>query len=143
MAAKSTDLANAILDAIYRGESLDDWLEDLLGAGGDCYLALFTASPTASGGGTETTYGDYERRALARDGSDFGAGSSGRTSNLQVQTFPNATSGAGQQIVAFAIVSTASGAYTQLHYGPVSPAVVVVIGKGPEFEAGALEVIES
>ena len=141
MAAKDTALANAILDALYRGESFDDWVADNFPD--DYYLALFTVSPKASSDGEEADYEGYERLPLARDGSDFGASASGRTSNLNRLTFPNATDDAGQRLVAFAVVSSSAGAFVKSHYGPVNPAVVIVVGKGPDFEVGALEVTES
>jgi hypothetical protein len=50
------------------------------------YVALYTAAPSDSGGGTEVTGGSYARTAAT-----FAAASSGATSNTGTITFPTAS----------------------------------------------------
>ena len=52
------------------------------------YLALFTATPSDAGGGTEVSGGSYTRKQLT---GAFDAAASRTTSNTSVITFPTAT----------------------------------------------------
>ena len=49
------------------------------------YVALYTATPSDSGGGTEVSGGSYARKSTA--GSDWNAAASGSISNANAITF--------------------------------------------------------
>lgn len=126
--------ATELLNFLYRGTAIT--------IGATLYLRLLVAPSSRSGGGTETTYTGYVRKALPRDASIFGiAGSNGRLTNSVQIVFPVATSLGNGDFVAFDIVDTASGAFTKVYNGgPVSPAKAVVVGKAPTFRIDALQI---
>ena len=92
------------------------------------YLALFTSSPSASGGGTEVSGGSYSRQAIT-----YGTISSGSMSNTAAITFsglPNAT------ITHYAVINAATGG-TMKGYGTLSSTAAVVSGDQVQFPIGA------
>jgi hypothetical protein len=70
------------------------------------YVALFTATPSDAGGGTECTGGSYARKITA--GSDWTTASAGSISNAAVITFVTPT-GSWGTATHFAIMSSLSG----------------------------------
>lgn len=128
-------MADEIENFIYRGVAIT--------IGATLYLRLLVAPSSRSGGGTETNYAGYARKALPRDTSTiFGVSpSNGRLTNSVKFSFPVATSLGNGDFVAFDIVDTPSGAFTKIYNGgPVSPAKAVVVGKAPVFRIDALVV---
>lgn len=126
--------------------SKSDYLEDKLlnhtlrnvafTAPATVYAALFTVTPSDTGGGTEVTGGSYARTAIT-----FGAPSpSGTMSNSADVTFPTATADWGT-VVAFGIFD-ASSAGNLLYWGAVTPNRVVSNGVTAKFSAAALVVTE-
>lgn len=95
-------------------------LDHVLG-GGDysrpatVYLALFTAAPTDSGGGTEVAAGDYARKAITNNNTNWPAASSGSKSLGVLQEFAAAEADWGT-IVAFGIFD-ASTSGNLLYWG--------------------------
>jgi hypothetical protein len=95
MAAMSDYLENKVADHLFRGVAFT--------APAALYVALFTAAPSDSGGGTEVSGGSYARVALAPSTTNWAAtngaatttnpssGSGGTTSNNVAITFPTAT----------------------------------------------------
>lgn len=81
------------------------------------FLALFTATPSASGGGTEVT--GYTRLSVP-----FGTITSGSMSNTSELLFSNLPTA---NISHFAIMSAATGG-TMKAYGPLSATAAVVSG---------------
>ena len=95
------------------------------------YLALYTASPNAGGGGTEVSGGSYARQSVA-----FGAISSGSMSNTSAVTFtgmPAAT------VTHFAILS-ASTAGTMRVYGALNASAAVISGDQVQFPVGSITI---
>ena len=95
------------------------------------YLALYTASPNAGGGGTEVSGGSYARQTVA-----FGAISNGSMSNTSAVTFtgmPAAT------VTHFAILS-ASTAGTMRVYGALNASAAVISGDQVQFPVGSITV---
>lgn len=93
------------------------------------YLALYTVSPTASGGGTEVTGGSYARLPIT-----FGTITNGSMSNTSTVTFsnlPTVTSGF------FAIHNAFTGG-TMKVYGALNTAMVVVTGDQIQFPVGSI-----
>jgi hypothetical protein len=112
------------------------------------YVALYTAAPTAAGGGTEVSGGSYARVAvtgsLANWAGTQGAGTtaastgtSGTTSNNNAITFPTPTATWGS-IVAVGILDAAT-AGNLLFFGNLTQAKNVNSGDpAPLFNAAAL-----
>lgn len=126
-------MANEILNFVYRGVPIS--------IGGTLYLRLLVEPSSRNGGGVETNYGGYARKALTRDtSSPFGISpANGQLSNSVILEFPTASSLGNGNFVAFDIVDTPSGAFTKVYNGgPVSPAKAVIVGKPPKFRVGSL-----
>lgn len=76
---------------------LRDKINDHLHGGSDftrpatTYFALFTAMPTAAGGGTEVTGGSYARVAFTNNGSNWPASSGQLKANANAITWPAPT----------------------------------------------------
>lgn len=81
------------------------------------YLALFTASPTDAGGGTEVTGGGYARQAIT-----FGAPSGGQVSNSAALNF-TATGANFGTVLATAIFDAAT-AGNMLAWDGISSSVI-------------------
>ena len=110
------------------------------------WIALFTAAPTDSTGGTEVTGGGYARQEVTcADASwtftaDDGAGNS-QIANANVITFANPTANQGT-ITHWAIMSAVTGG-TVRHYGALTSSINATVGSiGPSFQAGALVIKE-
>jgi hypothetical protein len=124
--------ADDVMNFLYRGTPID--------IGGTLWMRLLVAPSSRAGGGTETTFGGYARKAFPRDGTIFiAAGSAGRLTNGVVIEIALATSLGNGDLVWFDFVDTPSGAFTKLyHGGPISPAKAIVVGKTVKFRVGAL-----
>lgn len=95
------------------------------------YIALFTASPNAGGGGTEVTGGSYARQSIT-----FGAIASGSMSSSNTITFtglPSAT------ITHYAIFDAVSSGDMK-GYGALSSTATVTSGDQMQFSAGTITV---
>ncbi len=103
------------------------------------YIALFTAVPSESGGGTEVQGNGYARVAVANTTSNW-ATVSGQKRNAQAITFPQATGNWGT-IVAWGIFDAATGG-NLLFYGAVNPPQAITAGQIPQFPAQALTFAE-
>lgn len=98
MPALSDYAENKIIDAIFRAQ--------VLGAPATMYVALFTATPSDSGGGTEVSGGSYARVAVtgalanwagtqSAGSTTASSGTGGTTSNNAAVTFPAPTANWG------------------------------------------------
>lgn len=132
----SYNMAGEILNLFYRGITPT--------IPGTLYLRLLVAASNRSGGGTETNYGGYARKALQRDTASIFtvAPANGRLTNGVVLEMANAATTVGNgDLVAFDIVDTPSGAFTKIYNGgPILPPKSAVVGKKPKFAIGALEI---
>ncbi len=126
MPAMSNYLENAVIDQLLRGQPYSP--------PANLYIALFTAAPTAGGGGTEVSGGGYARAAvpssLASWAGTQGAGTtvassgtSGQTSNNAQISFPTPTAAWGT-VVAMGIFDAASGG-NLLFFGNLTQSQVV------------------
>ena len=134
MGSKSDYLENQLLDLV-------------LGDGGTfshlatVYVALYTVTPSDSGGGTEVTGGSYSRVAVTNDATNFPDASGGAKANGTAITFPTPTANWGT-IVAFAILD-ASTAGNLLYWGAITPNKTVNNGDpAPSFAVGDLDITE-
>lgn len=126
--------ADDVLNFLYRGTAIS--------IAGTLYLRLLTAPSSRAGGGAETDFGGYARKAFARDGTLFTSPASG-TGQLVIGVlldFGIASSpSTGGQLTWFDFVDTSSGAFTKLyHGGPISPARTVTVGQPVRFSIGSL-----
>lgn len=145
MAGMSDYLENKLVDFLFRGQSLSN---------PTIYVALFTAAPSDSGGGTEVSGGSYARvkaaagagQALADWAGTQSAGSTtassgtgGQTSNNAAVTFPAPTANWGT-ITHFAIFD-ASTSGNLLFWAALTTSKTVNNGDAaPSFAIGALTV---
>lgn len=131
---------NQIVDAIFRGQAL--------GAPATWFLALFTAAPGETGGGTEVTGGSYARPSIAASLANFAgtqgagtttasSGSSGQTSNNVAVTYAAPTANWGT-VTHFSWMSAVSAGNMWL-YGTLTAARVISNGDAaPSFAIAAL-----
>ena len=141
MAAMSDYLENLLIDFLFRTAGFTKPTA--------LHIALFTAAPSDSGGGTEVTGGSYARVNLApldtnwnaTQGGTTGAssGTGGLTDNAVDITFPAPTANWGS-ITHFAVFDAATGGNLLLH-GALTAAKTVNSGDpAPKFVAGDLDV---
>jgi len=108
------------------------------------YIALFTAAPSDSGGGTEVAGGSYARVGVGPSDATWSApsGGDGQTSNVGVITFPAPTANWGL-VTHFAIYDAVS-AGNILYHGALTQSKTINNGDAaPNFPAGTLTVTES
>lgn len=129
---KSDYLENKVLDHVLGG---GDYTRP-----STVYVALYTATPSDSGGGTEVSGGSYARVSVTNNSTNFPAASSGAKSNGTAFTFPKATADWGT-IVAWSIKDASTSGNT-LYWGPVNPNKVVSTDDTPSFAAGDLDITE-
>src|SRR5262245_55424068 len=129
--AMTTFLANELLDhllslATYTGPATT-------------YIALYTATPSDAGGGTEVTGGSYARVAYTNSVANWPAASGGTKSNANLINFGSATANWGT-ITAVAILD-ASSVGNMLLYGLLTASKTVNNGDGFQFLATKLAVL--
>jgi hypothetical protein len=100
------------------------------------WVALFTAAPSDTGGGTEATGGSYARKSTA--GSDWAAASGGATSNAAAITFVTPT-GSWGTITHFALMD-ASTSGNMLAWAPLTTPQAVGTGNTVSFAIGDLDI---
>lgn len=125
--------ADELLNFIYRGTPIS--------IGGTLYMRFLVAPSSRAGGGTETNYSGYVRKAYPRDGTIFtsAASGNGQLTNGVIIELPQADSIGNGDLNWFDFVDTPSGAFAkQYHGGPISPAKAIVVGKKPRFQVGSL-----
>jgi len=140
MAAFSNYLENALVDHIMRATAYT--------AGTTRYVALFTAAPSDSGGGTEVSGGAYARAQLdasttnwtntQASGSGASSGTGGATQNNAIVTFPT-PSGANWGVITHFGIFDASTSGNLLFHGALTASKTVNDGDAaPTFPVGTL-----
>ena len=107
------------------------------------FVALYTAAPGETGGGTEVSGGAYARAAAHPSDSNWAAtsGSDGQSSNSNDITFPAPSGANWGTVVAFALVDRLSGTSRMFSYGSLAASKIVNDGdQAPKFLAGQLTV---
>lgn len=121
-------------------ELLDHWL-----GGADytraatVYVALFTAAPSDSGGGTEVSGNAYARAAVTNNATEWPAASGGSKSNANAITFTSPSGGGWGNVTHFALFDAASGG-NMLAHSALDSAKTINDGDTVEFAASALTV---
>lgn len=107
--------------------------------GATVYLRLLTTPSTKTSSGTESAYGAYARLALVRGLTLFTDPLlTSRSTNVDPLLFPVPTS-PDDEIVAFDIVNTSAGAFTETYlFGVVQPARSIIVGKRVRFPSGSM-----
>ena len=143
MAAMSNYLENKLVDHILRATAFT--------APGTVYIALYTAAPSDTGGGTEITIGtnNYSRASLVSSQSAWNntqasgtavasTGTTGITANTSAITFAT-PSGSWGTVTHFGILDAAT-AGNLLFHGALTVSQTVNTGNTVSFAAGALQI---
>lgn len=134
MSGKSDFLENEILDHVIGNAAYS--------APATLYIALYTVTPSDSGGGTEVSGGSYARVAVTNNATNWPAASGGAKSNGTSITFPTPTANWGT-VVAFGIFDAASSG-NLLYWGPITPNKTINNGDAaPSFAVGDLDLTEA
>ncbi len=126
---------------------MSDYLEDAIrnwfkgtafpGAPANVYVALFTAAPSDSGGGTEVAGNAYARQAIAAAAWTSGAAASGSISNTNAVTFPAATPATWGTVTHFGIFDALT-AGNLLMWNALGTSKAVAANDVVQFAAGTL-----
>ena len=150
MSAFSDFAENKLIDFLFRAQALGI-TGATAGAGegpATLYVALFTANPSETGGGTEVTGGSYARAAVTSSLANWAgtqgagtttvsSGTSGTTSNNNAIPFPAPTANWG--VITGAALYDASAAGNMLFWSPLTINKTVNNGDpAPSFPAGSL-----
>lgn len=142
MAALSDYLENKLIDHIFRNRAYS--------VPTTVYVALYTAAPSDSGGGTEVSGGSYARVLVGPSDSAWkstqgttsavaSSGTGGVTMNGSAITFPTPSANWGQ-VTHFGILDAVSGGNLLLH-GALTTAKTVNNGDpAPQFNSDALTI---
>jgi hypothetical protein len=104
------------------------------------YVALFTAAPSDTGGGTEATYTSYARVSTAASDWNAATGTSPTTiDNANEIAFPTSTGGGTETMTHFGLYD-ASTSGNLLVWGSLDTSKSVASGDTPKFAAGDLNV---
>lgn len=103
------------------------------------HVALYTAAPSDTGGGTEVSGNAYARVAVTNNATNFPAASAGSKANGTAITFPQATPSGWGVVVAFGILDAASGG-NLLSWGDLTASKTVDPLDTVSFAIGALTI---
>ncbi len=126
-------------------QTLDAWLGSTTLGPGTVYVALFTAAPTAAGGGTEVSGGGYARVAVTNNATNFPAASAASKSNGAAIDFGTASAD-WNTITHAAVVKTSAGALgtTDIIYaGPLTTSRTVLNGDSFKIPVGGATFTEA
>lgn len=141
MSAMSDYLENKLVDQLFRGQSAPTTTT--------LYVALLTAAPSDSGGGTEVAGGSYARVAVTSSLANWAgtqssgsttasSGTGGQTSNNGAITFPTPSAGWGT-VTHFGIYDAASGG-NLLFWGSLTIAKTINQADTVTFPAASLSI---
>jgi hypothetical protein len=97
------------------------------------FVALFTAAPSDTGGGTEVSTGGYTRQALTTSDATLGAGTASNTNTVSF-----VASGASYGTVSHIGIFTASSGGNLLWHGQMLISKEVLDGDGLRFDPGTI-----
>jgi len=149
MTAMSDTLENKLIDWLLRAQAIG--ITGATAAAGTgpatTYVALFTATPSDTGGGTEVTGGSYARVAVTSSMANWAgtqaaasttasSGTSGTTSNNATITFPTPTVAWGT-VTSIGLFDAATGG-NLLIWGPLTSSQTINIGNAVTFPPASL-----
>lgn len=129
------------LGSQYQNFALDALLGDGFSPPSNVWIALYTAIPSALGGGTEVSVGSYSRVEVSNDGTTWPAASSGSKANGIAVIFPTASASWGT-IVGFGIHDDPS-ADSLVTWGILGTPQAIALGDTAQFDIGALVITAS
>jgi hypothetical protein len=132
MGSKSNYLENIMLDGVLGGP---DYTRPAT-----VYIALYTATPSDTGGGTECTGGSYARASVTNNATNWPAAASGAKANGTEIIFTTATGNWGT-VVAFSIMDDPT-AGNFLYWGDVTPNKAINTGDTAKFAVGDIDITE-
>ena len=103
------------------------------------YVALFTATPSDAGGGTECTGGSYDRADVTNNATNCPAASGGAKANGTAITFPTATGSWG--VVTHFGIFDANTVGNLLCWGALTASKTIDTGDTPSFAIGELDIL--
>ena len=108
------------------------------------FVALYTATPTSAGGGTEATGGGYSRTSVTNNTTNWPNASGGVKSNGTSIAWAAATGNwsSGSNLTGAALLD-ASSAGNMYYFGDLTTAKPVLSGDTPSFATSALSVTET
>ena len=130
--SKSDYLENEILDHVLGGADYS--------RPATVYIALYTADPSDTGGGTEVSGGSYARASVTNNDTNWPAASSGAKSNGADITFTEATGDWGT-ITAMGIFD-AETAGNLLYWGELTTDKAINSGDTAKFATGDIDITE-
>lgn len=141
MAAMSDYLENKLIDQIFRAQAFT--------FPGTLHVALLTAAPSDTGGGTEVSGGAYARVAVTNSLANWAgtqsagstvasSGTTGTTSNNGTITFATPTASWGT-VTHFGIYDASTGG-NLLFFGALTVSKTINIGDTVSFPAGTLSI---
>ena len=137
--AKSATFDNDLLKLIYNATAIS-LIADNAGTTPltNLFVALHTADPTTAGtqASNEISYTGYARVSVARTSGGWTV-TGNSVSPVADITFGAMTAGAGGTVTHCSVGSVTSGATKILHYGVVTPNIVVANGTTPIIKAGS------
>lgn len=131
MSAFSADLENKVMDHVLGGGDYSRL--------GTVYLALFTAAPNESGGGTEVSGGGYARLSITNNSTNWPAASAGQKANGTALSFAAASGAAWGTITHWALMSASTGGNI-LFFGALSASKTVADTDSISFGVGQLSI---
>lgn len=141
MSAMSDYLENKLVDQLFRGQTAPTTTT--------LYVALYTAAPSDTGGGTEVSGNNYSRVAVTSSlanwagtqsagSSTASSGTGGQTSNNGSITFPTPSATWGT-VTHFAIYDATSGG-NELFWGALTISKTINSGDTVSFPAASLSI---
>ena len=133
---KTTAWANSLLNLILGATAFT--------APTNIFVALYTATPTAAGGGTEATGGGYSRTSVTNNTTNWPNASAGVKSNGTSIAWSAASGNwsSGSNLTGAALTD-ASSAGNMFYFGDLTTAKPVLSGDTPSFASAALSITET
>lgn len=125
---KSTYLCNLFLNALFNAASFDDAIPATL------YAQLYTAAPTAAGGGTQVAVSGISRAAMTRNTTNMPTATSASINSATALSF--GTPASGVTVVGVGWFDASSGG-NLLDYGDLDAPKVLLAGVAFSLPAGA------
>lgn len=139
MAAKGSTFDNDFLKLIYNATAIANIADNAATSPlTNLYASLHTADPTVSGNQTssEISYTGYSRVAVARTSGGWTVTGSS-VSPASTISFGQMTAGAGGTVTHVVVGTASSGTGKILHYGALSPNIVVANGVTPQINTSS------
>jgi len=136
MSGKGDFLSNELLDHVFGG------VANAFVPSTSLWVALFTAVPTPSGGGTEVAAGDYQRVEFSSTTLVWGLASQTSVKNIIELVFAQATSAWGTIVGMALFEGSVKNSGNLYYFASLTTAKAVLSGETAKFPTGDLTVAE-